>query len=214
MLRLASPSRTATMSLAALASALAEEPRLTERAYVVLEKQDLGERHRRTDVTARTLCGDVTLRSAFFCPRSVTLCSVLAVLLLLMVVMAVCVYKPLNRRWKPSRAEKPEPSARFPVTLEAGGRGPSRVPWPGRANGSSGGAASSAGCITLSHPPLGCHLLWWWWRNFIKDIFCWCLRLNMHCFVLFCICFERTMCYTVRDAIKWSWIGYAFARFW
>lgn len=120
MLRLASPSRTATMSLAALASALAEEPRLTERAYVVLEKQDLGERHRRTDVAARTLFGDVTRCSAFFCPRSVTLCSVLAVLLLLMVVMAVCVYKPLNRRWKPSRAEKPEPSARFPVTLERG----------------------------------------------------------------------------------------------
>lgn len=38
-----------------------------------------------------------------------------------MVVMAVCVYKPLNRRWKPSRAEKPEPSARFPVTSEEGG---------------------------------------------------------------------------------------------
>lgn len=57
------------MSLAALASALAEEPRLTERAYVVLEKQDLGERHRRTDVSARTLFGDVTRCSAFFCPR-------------------------------------------------------------------------------------------------------------------------------------------------
>lgn len=37
------------MSLASLAHALAstraEDPRLTERAYVVLEKQDLGERH-------------------------------------------------------------------------------------------------------------------------------------------------------------------------
>lgn len=44
------------MSLVALAHALAstraEDPRLTERAYVVLEKQDLGERRRLTDVTA------------------------------------------------------------------------------------------------------------------------------------------------------------------
>lgn len=45
MLRLVSPSRTATMSLAALAHVLAgtRAEELTERAYVVLEKQDLGE---------------------------------------------------------------------------------------------------------------------------------------------------------------------------
>uniref|UniRef100_A0A665UQA1 Si:dkey-234h16.7 n=1 Tax=Echeneis naucrates TaxID=173247 RepID=A0A665UQA1_ECHNA len=46
-----------------------EDSGLTERAYVVLEKQNL-----------------------------VLLGSVLAVLLLLMIIMAVCVYKPLSRR--------------------------------------------------------------------------------------------------------------------
>lgn len=45
-----------------------------------------------------------------------------------MVVMAVCVYKPLNRRWNPSRAEKPEPSGRFPVTSEEGGGVPAGFP--------------------------------------------------------------------------------------
>lgn len=48
-----------------------EDFRLTDRAYVFLEKQNL-----------------------------VTLGSVLGVLLLLMIIMAVCVYKPLSRRWK------------------------------------------------------------------------------------------------------------------
>lgn len=105
MVRLVSPSRT-VMYLAALVHALAstraQDPRLTERAYVVLEKQDLGERH--TDITPGPLFCDVTWLCAF-CPRTVTLCSVLAVLLLLMIVMAVCVYKPITRRWKPGRVE-------------------------------------------------------------------------------------------------------------
>lgn len=38
--------------------------------------------------------------TACVCVRTVSLGSVLGVLLLLMIIMAVCVYKPLSRRWK------------------------------------------------------------------------------------------------------------------
>ncbi|KAK5871442.1 hypothetical protein PBY51_004325 [Eleginops maclovinus] len=57
------------MSFSVLVNAQSEDSKLTERAYVVLQKQNL------------VTCG-----------------SVLAVLLVLMIIMAVCVYKPLSRR--------------------------------------------------------------------------------------------------------------------
>ncbi|KAK5910193.1 hypothetical protein CesoFtcFv8_004051 [Champsocephalus esox] len=57
------------VSFSVLVNAQSEDSKLTERAYVVLQKQDL------------VTCG-----------------SVLAVLLVLMIIMAVCVYKPISRR--------------------------------------------------------------------------------------------------------------------
>uniref|UniRef100_A0A8C6Q982 Si:dkey-234h16.7 n=1 Tax=Nothobranchius furzeri TaxID=105023 RepID=A0A8C6Q982_NOTFU len=57
------------MSFIVIISAQQDESRLTERPYEVLQKQNL-----------------------------VIMGSVLAVLLLLMIIMAVCVYKPLSRR--------------------------------------------------------------------------------------------------------------------
>ncbi|GLD53952.1 uncharacterized protein AKAME5_000663200 [Lates japonicus] len=57
------------MCFSVLVNGQTEDSKLTERAYVVLQKQNL-----------------------------VTLGSVFGVLLLLMIIMAVCVYKPLSRR--------------------------------------------------------------------------------------------------------------------
>ncbi|KAG7488928.1 hypothetical protein JOB18_001279 [Solea senegalensis] len=63
------PHQALMMSLIVLVSGQTDtDSRLRDRAYVVLEKQNL-----------------------------VTMCSVLAILLLFMVIMAVCVYKPLTR---------------------------------------------------------------------------------------------------------------------
>ncbi|KAK2837291.1 hypothetical protein Q5P01_014503 [Channa striata] len=67
MPRLISPA--VIMCFSAVVSGQVEDPKVSDRAYVVLQKQNL-----------------------------VTLGSVLAVLMVLMVFMAVCVYKPLNRR--------------------------------------------------------------------------------------------------------------------
>ncbi|KAL6114228.1 uncharacterized protein ACO6RY_05044 [Pungitius sinensis] len=61
--------QTLILCLGALVNGQPEDSNRTERPYVVLQKQNL-----------------------------VALGSVLAVLLVLMVVMAVCVYKPLSRR--------------------------------------------------------------------------------------------------------------------
>ncbi|KAF1389125.1 hypothetical protein EPR50_G00050460 [Perca flavescens] len=57
------------MCFSVLVNGQPEDFKLTERAYVVLQKQNL-----------------------------VTMGTVLAVLLVLMIIMAVCVYKPLSRR--------------------------------------------------------------------------------------------------------------------
>lgn len=103
------------------------------------------------DVTGWLPHVDVTWCRAF-CPRAVTLCSVLAVLLLLLLVMAVCVYKPITRRWKSGREENQNqvPGSRVPWRQ---GRRSTPFPWAGR-------AASSAGCTTLIHPPPGGRWPW------------------------------------------------------
>lgn len=103
----------------------ADDSSQIERAYVVLEKQNLGKTQRKpSDVRPVRASGDgvtclywvgtilmepflaveVCFREAVCCyglcvfVLAVTLGSVFAVLLLLMVVMAVCVYKPQTRR--------------------------------------------------------------------------------------------------------------------
>lgn len=71
---------------------------LTERAYVYLGKQDLG-----TTVLGRSIDGvrrpPPRLHAVCVFVPTVMLTSVFSVLLVLMIFMAVCVYKPLTRRW-------------------------------------------------------------------------------------------------------------------
>lgn len=69
---------------------------LTERAYVYLEKQDLGKA-----VLGRSIDGvrrPLSLHAVCVFVPTVMLVSVFSVLLVLMIIMAVCVYKPLTRR--------------------------------------------------------------------------------------------------------------------
>lgn len=122
------------MCLGVLVEAQLEDSTLTDRAYVVLEKQNLGKILQRDAVWALVLdptrskkiicivfilsrqlllfnesCELEPVVSLLLCViqsvvlfggsvRTVTLGSVLGVLLLLMIIMAVCVYKPLSRR--------------------------------------------------------------------------------------------------------------------
>ena len=147
------------MCLGVLVEAQLEDSTLTDRAYVVLEKQNLGKFLQRDAVWAwcwpNTLqkiicsvliltrqpflfnesCGLEPVVSLLLCViqsvvlpggsvRTVTLGSVLGVLLLLMIIMAVCVYKPLSRRWStPGRRSRQRPRR---------GDGPGNAPAPRR----------------------------------------------------------------------------------